>query len=186
MLKNLLLYRLGGFNVLMAALLAYFASKGYIMMALAADPTGICAAIALMFLVVWGSSAKQAWTTAKGLNFLKGATAPQKRVPPAGKPWTKRLVKIEHIHKAAGWMAYIGLIGTMIGFIIAIGTINPALMATASGVSALVPIMLKGMGVAVWTTLTGAFFGFWTEVNHMAIHTATHCLVEDEKAEWDA
>lgn len=186
MLKNLLLYRLAIFNILMVALLGYIGYEGWIAMALAADPTGICAIIALIFAVTFGSSANQAWGTAKGLNFMKGLTDRQRRVPPEGKPWTKRMVKIEHIHAAAGWMAYIGLIGTMIGFLLALGAIDPASMATAAGVNALVPKMMASMGVAIWTTLTGAFFGFWTEVNHMMIRTATHCLAEDEKATWDA
>lgn len=186
MLKNLLLYRLGIFNISMSALLGFLAYKGYISMALAADPTGICVVIAAMWVVVACTSAKQAWSTAKGLNFLKSASAPQLRVPPPGKPWTKRMVKIEHIHEAAGWMAYIGLMGTLIGFILAMGALDWTTAGTASGVTALVPQMLNGMGIAIWTTLTGSFFGLWTEINSRMIRTATFTLVEDEKAQWDA
>ena len=176
MLKNLLMYRFAVFNMAAAALLAYLGSKGYIAMALAADPTGIVIAIAVMFALVWGSSAVRTWKTAKGLNALK-----EGRTNYAGKPWLKRMVKIEHIHAAATWMAYLGIIGTVIGFIMALSGVDVALFASAAGVSQLVPQMIAGMGIAVWTTLAGSFFGLWTEMNHQMIRTATFCLAVDEE-----
>lgn len=179
MLKNLLMYRFAVFNAAAASLLAYLASKGYVTMALAADPTGISIAIAALFAVVWGSTALRVWKTAYALNRLKAGDIP------VGKPWRKRMVKIEHIGKAAGWMAYLGIIGTVIGFIIALSGVDVDLFASASGVGELVPQMMAGMGVAVWTTLVGGLFGLWTEMNHQMLRTATHCLCEDEKAAWD-
>lgn len=178
MLKNLLLYRFAVFNMAAASLVAYLGSKGYITMALAADPTGIVIAIAAMFAIVWASSALRAWKTAKGLNELKALPC---RTNFAGKPWLKRMVKIEHIHSAATWMAYLGLIGTVIGFILALSGVDVSLFASAAGVSQLVPQMIAGMGIAVWTTLVGGLFGLWTEINHQMIRTATFCLAVDEE-----
>lgn len=179
MLRNLLMYRFAVFNTAAAALLAYLGSKGYIAMALAADPTGISIAIALFFTVVWGSTAIRVWKTAQGLNRLK-----DEEYLPMNKPWRKRMVKIEHIGKAAGWLAYLGIIGTVIGFIMALSGVDVTLFASAQGVSQLAPQMMAGMGVAVWTTLAGGLFGLWTEINHQMLRTATFCLCEDEKEKW--
>jgi hypothetical protein len=184
-LKNLLLYRFALFNGGMAALLGYLGMKGYVAAAVAGDPSGISLVIAVLFLLLMGSTAQRAWKTSKSMNFLKEATAVQKRVVPPGKPWTKRLFKIRHIHDGAQWLAYLGLIGTVVGFIISLSGVDLGALSTAQGVQAMIPSLMAGMKVALYTTLAGAFFGIWTEVNYRMLETATECLVEDEKAIWD-
>jgi hypothetical protein len=178
MLKNLLLYRFALFNGSMGALLGYLGSKGYIAAAIAGDPTGISLLIALIFVLLLGSTSHRVWKTSTGMNLLKAGGLP------IGKPWTKRLVKIRHIHDGAQWLAYLGLIGTVVGFIIALSGIDLGALSTAQGVQAMIPSLMVGMKVALYTTLAGAFFGIWTEVNYRMLHTSTTCLVEDEKASW--
>ena len=187
MLSNLLIYRFSIFNAGAVGLLAYFWSKGYWVMAYEADPTGIVIAIAVLFFVVWLSSWERAWKTSKAINNTKrGLTASAAKS-------AKRLAKIEHIHSAASWLAYLGILGTVVGFIIALSSVRGDVgsLASAQGVAAFVPVMLDGMGVAVWTTLAGGFFGLWTEINSQMLKTATRCLVEDERSavipdEWSA
>lgn len=175
MLRNLLLYRFALFNGGMTALFGYLASKGYVAAAVAGDPTGLSLLIALVFIILMGSTARRVWKTSKAMNRLKAG------VTPMGNPWTKRLVKIKHIHDGASWLAYLGLIGTVIGFIISLSGVDLGALATAQGVQAMIPSLMAGMKVALYTTLAGAFFGIWTEVNYRMLETATTCLVEDEK-----
>lgn len=176
MLKNLLLYRFSLFNGAMGALLGYLASKGYVAAAFAADPTGITALICLLFAGLLGSTGFRIWKTAKALNASKKGewSDPVKT--------RKRLAKIAHIHDGAGWLAYLGLIGTVIGFVIALSGVDLGALSTAQGVQAMIPELMKGMQVALYTTLAGSLFGIWTEANYRMLHTATECLVEDEKA----
>jgi len=186
MLRNLLLYRFALFNGGMGALFGYLASKGYVTAAVAGDPTGISLLIAFMFLLLWGSTVQRIWKTSKGLNVLKGVRLTEKdreavTKHSASNHWTKRLIKIAHIHEGAGWLAYLGLIGTVVGFIIALSGVDLGALATAQGVQAMIPELMAGMRVALYTTLAGAFFGLWTEVNYRMLHTSTACLVEDEK-----
>lgn len=175
MLKNLLMYRFALFNGGMGALFGYLASKGYVAAAVAGDPTGISLLIALMFVLLWGSTAQRIWKTSQGLNILKTGGYH------GDKQWTKRLIKIAHIHEGAGWLAYLGLIGTVVGFIISLSGVDLGALATAQGVQAMIPELMAGMKVALYTTLAGSFFGIWTEVNYQMLHTSTACLVEDEK-----
>lgn len=175
MLKNLLLFRFGILNGTMAGLLGFLASKGYVAAAFAADPTGITFLIVLLFLGLFGSTAFRVWKTAKGLNRMKAG------IRPSDQSFRKRLVKIAHIQEGASWLAYLGLIGTIVGFIIAISGVDLGALSTAQGVQAMIPELMTGMGVALYTTLAGSFFGIWTEINYRMLHTATACLVEDEK-----
>ena len=191
MLKNLLLYRFALFNGGMGALLGYLASKGYVAAAIAGDPTGISLLIALLFVLLFGSTVQRVWKTSKAHNAIKGVrlTAKgRKAVNEQGKGvpnhWTKRLIKIAHIHEGAGWLAYLGLIGTVVGFIIALSGVDLGALATAQGVQAMIPDLMAGMKVALYTTLSGSFFGIWTEINYRMLHTSTACLVEDEKDFW--
>jgi hypothetical protein len=185
MLKNLLLYRMGIVNITMAALVGYLGHKGYLAMALAGDPTGITVLIAVLFLVLSSSMARRAWKTSKGMNFLKGATEAQLRVPPKGKPWTKRMAKIKHLRDGSTWLAGLGLIGTMVGFVMALNGLDVGSLTELSGVQAMIPQMMTGMKVALFTSLAGLGFGMWNEVNYRMLSTATECLCEDEKATWD-
>ena len=185
MLKNLLLYRLAVVNTTLAALFGYLGYKGYLAMALAGDPTGITIAVAALFLVVTASMLKRAWKTAEGMNWLKTATPVQLRVAPTGKPWTKRMAKIKHVKDASTWLAGLGLIGTMVGFVMALNGLDVGSLTELSGVQAMIPQMMTGMKVALFTSLAGLGFGMWNEVNYRMLATATECLNEDEKAQWD-
>ena len=186
MLKNLLLYRFALFNGGMGALLGYLGAKGYIAAAVAGDPTGLSMLIALLFVLLFGSTAQRVWKTSKAMNALKGVRLTDKGREAVAKHgafnhWTKRLIKIRHIHEGAGWLAYLGLIGTVVGFIISLSGVDLGALATAQGVQAMIPELMAGMKVALYTTLAGSFFGLWTEVNYRMLHTSTACLVEDEK-----
>ena len=86
------------------------------------------------------------------MNQLKVGNAP------LGKPWTKRLIKIKHIHDGAQWLAYLGLLGTVIGFIISLSGIDVGTLALVQGVQAMIPSLMAGMKVALYTTLAGGFF----------------------------
>lgn len=177
MLKNLLLYRFGILNGMMAALLGYLVVKGYATQALESDPTGIVLGISALFVLLWCSTADSIWKTAKGLNAVKyGLSRDSGKTP-------KRLAKIAHIHDGSAWLAYLGLIGTVVGFIVSMQGVDLGALSTAQGVQAMVPKLVSGMGIALYTTLAGSFFGIWTEFNYRMLHTATACLVADESYE---
>ncbi len=182
MLKNLLLYRFALFNGSMGALLGYLASKGYVAAAAAGDPTGISALIVLMFMLLFASTVKRVWKTSRQHNTVKAVTLDTLGDLKDTLQGKKRLIKIAHIHEGAGWLAYLGLIGTVVGFIMALSGVDLGALATAQGVQAMIPELMGGMKVALYTTLAGSFFGIWTEINYRMLHTSTACLVEDEKA----
>ncbi len=159
MLKNLLLYRFILFNSLMTGLMLWLASKGYLSLVVASDPTGISLGIAALFSLSVVATAVQAWKITREKNAHKAGLYTAK-----GK--VKREIKLGRILRAADTMALAGLIGTIVGFIIAFATADPASLLNAADVGTGVAQMMKGMGIALYTTLTGAVLGGWTSENY--------------------
>ena len=155
MLKNLLLYRFILFNTGCAALMAWFASKGWLTMVAAADPTGISWGIVALFALTGVGTSIQAWKINREKDGKSQPTDPKVREG-----------KLKRIERAGDSMALLGLIGTIVGFIIAFATSNPAALLSATEVGTGVAVMMKGMGVALYTTLTGAVLGGWTGENY--------------------
>ena len=173
MLKNLLMYRFILFNSLMAGLMAWLASKGYISLVVASDPTGISLGIAAMFAMAGVATVVQAWKITKEKNAHKEGRY-------TAKDKAKRLIKIRRIERVSDSMALVGLVGTLVGFIIAFATSDPAALLNASEVGAGVATMMQGMGIALYTTLTGAVLGGWTGENYGMLKEAVDILEVDE------
>lgn len=170
MLKNLLLYRLLIFNMLGAAGLYMAWGLGWLEQIWEADASRISSVITVLFLLVLSSSLIQGWKVAKAMNAEKDGMLLY--VMDA----EKRLLKIAHIDRAAGWMTTLGLIGTVVGFIIAFMSIDMELIGSAEGVQQLAAQLVSGMGTALVTTLVGAIAGLWTEVNFKMIKTVAGSL----------
>jgi len=67
----------------------------------------------------------------------------------------------DRVEFAAEQMPNLGLIGTVVGFIMALMSIDPAVAMTASGAQGLVTALISGMGVALYTTLVGSVGYIW-------------------------
>lgn len=77
------------------------------------------------------------------------------------------------LNQSSNWLASLGLLGTIIGFGIALSGIDPDALTSAAGTQAAVGKMIEGMRIALDTTLVGAALGLWIEFNMRLINTAT-------------
>lgn len=66
-----------------------------------------------------------------------------------------------HLHRAEVWLVTLGLIGNVVGFIIALQEIDPGALGTPEGVQRVASSLLAGMGVAFCSTLVGAIAALW-------------------------
>ena len=98
---------------------------------------------------------------------------------------TDRIAGVRHI---ANTLILLGLIGTVIGFIIALSGVDPQATAAAENVSAVVTTLIDGMSVAMYTTLTGAVLYVWLTINYRLLVTGTVDLIAAaiERGEADA
>ena len=85
-----------------------------------------------------------------------------------------RIGIVRHI---ANSLVFLGLIGTVIGFIIALSGVDPANASDIKAVAPMVSTLVSGMSTALYTTLVGALFNIWLMTNYHLLATGTVKLI---------
>ncbi len=81
--------------------------------------------------------------------------------------------RIALVRHTANALVFLGLIGTVIGFIIALSGVDPTRAADADNVADMVATLISGMSVALNTTLVGAVLYVWLIVNYRLLSSGT-------------
>ena len=89
---------------------------------------------------------------------------------------TDRIVSVRHI---ANTLIFLGLIGTVIGFIIALSAVDPNIAADAENVASVIATLIDGMSIALNTTLVGATLYLWLTVNYRVLTSGTVSLIAE-------
>ena len=87
---------------------------------------------------------------------------------------TNRIVVVRHVANA---LVFLGLIGTVIGFIIALSGVDPESASNAENVAAMIATLIGGMSVALYTTIIGAVLYIWLTVAYRILVTGTVDLI---------
>jgi len=69
--------------------------------------------------------------------------------------------RIGHVRYLANSLVVLGLIGTVVGFIIALSGVDPKIATDPQSVSPMIATLIEGMSVALYTTLVGAVLSVW-------------------------
>ncbi len=170
-MHNLLLYRFILANTLLAALAAALAWSGHLLPVFEQDQSRITLAIAALFLVGWGWTLKQLIAVSCCLNRAKQLG--YRPATPAESD--KALLKLEWLDELSEWLVALGLLGTVIGFAMAISDIDQTSVTQAAGARDAVAALIAGMRVALNTTLLGAALAIWHQVNLRMLKTAMGC-----------
>lgn len=154
-----LAYRFAIANTVGAAFLAWAFLAGHAQQVLAGDISHISYVITALFAIGLASSAL--WVgrinyNAASADYFKAHTA--------------------HIGDISEWLVTLGLIGNVVGFVIALRGVDIGALGGADGAQKVAVQLLAGMGVAFYSTLTGAVFALWTSVNRRLIETALNRL----------
>lgn len=75
------------------------------------------------------------------------------------------LGKTDHLERVEVWLVTLGLIGNLIGFVLAMHGIDTGALGTAEGVQKVAANLLAGMGVAFCSSLVGAVASIWVSIN---------------------
>lgn len=195
----LLLFRFALVNLVGLALVAASWAQGWLEPVIATDTTHLCAVITGVFLLGLGLATRRVAMLSYELNVLDGAPAeaPSKVALFRADAWGRdaqaranlilalrlklgqRLSPIRHL---ASTLVLLGLIGTVVGFIIALGGVDPQTAADVAAIPAMVSTLIEGMSVALYTTLVGSVLNIWLMLNYRlleggAVHLTTR-LVE--------
>jgi MotA/TolQ/ExbB proton channel family len=192
--QYLLLARFGLINLIGMALVAAAYFQGWIGVIDAADPTHQCMAIAAVFVFGLIVSAMLVWRTSGELNqayapipapksragqylaLVRGRGGDGRAILAAAlrSKLTMRIAIVRHI---AGTLVILGLIGTVIGFIMALSGVQPEVATDVKTVAPMVSTLIQGMSVALYTTLVGGLLNIWLMVNHHVLASGTMHLV---------
>ena len=192
--RYLLIVRFALVNVVAVAMLTGVYLQGWLDGVLTAHLVELSYVIFLVFLYGLVLCGAKAWRNSVELNDIKagtpdpdsrtgkyldqiggtGADSRNIRVMALRLKLTDGIVAIRHI---ANSLVLLGLIGTVIGFIIALSGIDPAGATQVENVAAMISTLINGMSVALNTTLVGSVLYVWLIVNYGILTTGTVDLI---------
>ena len=192
--RYLLLLRFTLLNLFGFGLLGAAYAHGLVAQALIADRTYLSLVIFLVFLVGMVLSAFKVWQTSHELNsvrnFESGDDSPAARylLSMSGADADSRAnlvgalrMKIAHrtavVRHIANSLVLLGLIGTVVGFIIALGGVDPEHASDVKAIAPMVSTLIQGMSTALYTTLVGAVLNVWLMSNHQVLAGGTVKLI---------
>jgi hypothetical protein len=163
-----LIYRFVIVNVGLIALVAALALHGLIEPVFANDQSYISFGIAGLFVIGWIWVAKEILVASCDMNGSEENGPQSAAIPDADKD----LGKIAWLDDVAEYLVRLGLIGTLVGFVIALSGIDSGSIASATGAQAAVASLMAGMATAIGTTLLGASLALWHSINMRMLQTA--------------
>jgi hypothetical protein len=184
--NHLLALRFALFNVAAFAMLGAAGAQGWISTVLSADDTGLSLGIFGVFLAGLGICAHRIWHVSMGLEqaqarrpdpasqaarYLeevadrdsgsRATTAARLKLVLSG-----RIATVLHV---ANSLVLLGLVGTVVGFIIALSGVDPQSAGNVDSIAPMVAELIHGMSVALYTTLVGAVLHLWLKVNYLIL-----------------
>ena len=190
----LLMFRFTLLNIIAFALLGAAWFQGLIEMVTTADQTRLCTIIFLVFLVGLVFCALRVWQTSRELDHLHDfdplipSRAAAYLAQIRGRSDGSRAIlssamriklsqKIAGIRHIAGSLVLLGLVGTVVGFIIALSGVDPDKASDIESVSPMVSTLVAGMSTALYTTLVGAILNLWLMANYRLLASGTAKLI---------
>ena len=191
--RHALLLRFIALNMGAFALLAAAWGQGWLQMVVEADSTGLTFVIVAVFAIGFILCGQRVWWLNGELALLAGAeAAPRSLVADylgkiAGHDASSRQLsasaakltiaaEISIVRHFANSLVLLGLIGTVVGFIIALSGVDADAVRDVKAVSPMVSRLLTGMSVALYTTLVGAALNLWLSANHNLLSRAAATL----------
>jgi hypothetical protein len=192
--RYMLVLRFALLNLVGFALLGAAYAQGLVHNVIVADRTYLSVLIYLVFLGGLAICARRVWQTSRELNSLRAreaaVTSPAMRLlaPLLGRTAESRgnlanaaRMRLSHriaiVRHIANMLVLLGLIGTVLGFIIALSGVDPARVADVEAIAPMVSTLISGMSTALYTTLVGAILNVWLTANHQLLASGTVKLI---------
>ncbi len=190
----LLILRFVLVNIMGMALLAAAYMHGWVDKVLASDKSYLSIVIAVVFVGGLAYCAMRVWQTSRDLNQVKSFNPLVESIPSTyiaklrGRGAESRAMlastlrlKLSHrisaIRHAAGSLVLLGLIGTVLGFIIALSGVDPEHASDVKSIGPMVSTLIEGLSTALYTTLVGAVLNVWLMINYRLLAGGTTKLI---------
>ncbi len=189
-----LVLRFALLNILGFAMLAAAHLQGLVEPVYVADRTYLSVVIFLVFLCGLGICAVKVWGTSHELNQVKSfdplrsskvsdylaqirGHGGESRAIIAAALRLKLSQRIAIVRQIAGSLVLLGLIGTVVGFIIALSGVRPDQAADVKAITPMVSTLISGMSTALYTTLVGSVLNLWLMANFQLLAGGTVKLI---------
>lgn len=193
-LPALPLLRFGLVNMTALAIVGAAYQQGWVTAALAADTSRMGLLIVALFLVGVALAAQRAVAVSRDLDavgagrllpgcdvgrYLRGLSGAERgaRVALEAALRLRLASRIAIVRNIASSLVLLGLIGTVLGFIIALGGVDARSASDVTRVATMVAALVEGMGIALYTTLLGAVLNVWLMTNYRLLESATVTLL---------
>jgi hypothetical protein len=191
--RYLLALRFLVINVVAVALLGAAWLKGWVDLILAGDSTHQVLLIAAVFAYGLASCGRKVLITSLELNQTREArlSSPsrvrdyldsirghdsQSRAISASALRMRLMSRIGSIRHFGNSLVFLGLLGTVIGFIMALSGVDAQAAADVESIAPMVTTLIDGMSVALYTTLVGAVLNIWLMINYRLLESGTIAL----------
>ena len=191
--RHLLVLRFALLNVVASGLLVAVYLQGWLDDALRGYTAWLTLAICGVFMFGLLLCTLRIWRTNRELNAIQQDNPPSlSRVGAylanvAGRSAESRTIIANLLHsrlasqivvvrQTADSLVFLGLVGTVIGFIVALSGVDPATSTQVDEIAPMVATLVAGMSIALYTTLVGAVLHVWLMVNHRLLATGTSQL----------
>ena len=194
--RYLLVFQFAVVNLAAFALLGAAYLQGWLTAVVQGDSTGLSIAIFAVFLGGLTVCSRKIWAISCELNCVRN-------FDPCRRSWaatylaevagrgsgsraitesalrvrtSSRIIVVRHV---ANSLVLLGLIGTVLGFIIALSGVDPNAVSDIRAISPMVTDLIGGMSVALYTTLVGSVLNLWLIVNyHMLVGGAARLTTD--------
>ena len=192
--KFLLLLRFATVNLIGFGLLGVAYLHGLVEMVIAVDRTHLSVLIFLVFLIGLVQCGLKISNISKQLNLvrkfdplgdslaaqylanIRGSSARSRHIL-AGAMRLKLSQGIAGVRHIASSLLLLGLIGTVIGFIIALSGVDPEKASDVGVVGSMISTLISGMSTALYTTLVGSVLNVWLMINYQLLASGTVKLI---------
>ena len=192
--KYLLILRYSLINLVGLTFLFVLITQGYLSKAIKADITNMVIVIIGVFFVGFVLATYRAFWISKELNYAMKKKLPALSLASEYVSNTKKLdassrnnlaislrlklaTKINLIKFISNTLVILGLIGTVIGFIIALSGVDGSVSSNPEEVSKMVSTLIQGMSVALYTTLVGSICSVWLNICFQILSTGSNKLL---------
>jgi biopolymer transport protein ExbB/TolQ len=167
-----------------AALLSAAWVSGSLDDIIATDTTRLCALIFAVFVAGLGIAAYRVCVLSDELNRAPGSKASKalqamQRTDSTGRASIAAALRLKLAQRAgtlrwvSGTLVMLGLIGTVVGFMIALSGVDADTAGDVAAIGPMVSALIEGLGVALTTTLVGSVLSIWTVINCRLVEGAS-------------
>jgi len=89
---------------------------------------------------------------------------------------TGEATSVRHVSNT---LVFLGLVGTVIGFIFALSGVDPEAASSTDKVAPMISTLISGMSIALYTTLVGAVLHVWLNINYRVLSSGVLALFDE-------